>query len=106
MAPHDQVASPNFAAGANAPVTSLVLLRKQNTWSVMAAGSRRDRFGRCLFLSTSHPMKILTVDDSRFLRMANERALVRNGHVVITRPMAKRACGRHASASPTWSFWI
>jgi CheY-like chemotaxis protein len=29
-------------------------------------------------------MKILIVDDSRFLRMANERALVRNGHVVIT----------------------
>ncbi len=29
-------------------------------------------------------MKVLIVDDSRFLRMANERALVRNGHVVIT----------------------
>ena len=29
-------------------------------------------------------MKILIVDDSRFLRMANERALVKAGHTVIT----------------------
>lgn len=29
-------------------------------------------------------MKVLIVDDSRFLRMANERALVRAGHLVIT----------------------
>jgi len=29
-------------------------------------------------------MKILIVDDSRFLRLANERALVKAGHVVIT----------------------
>ena len=29
-------------------------------------------------------MKVLIVDDSRFLRMANERSLVRAGHVVIT----------------------
>lgn len=29
-------------------------------------------------------MKVLIVDDSRFLRMANERALVKAGHVVIT----------------------
>jgi len=29
-------------------------------------------------------MKVLIVDDSRFLRTANERALVRAGHVVIT----------------------
>jgi CheY-like chemotaxis protein len=29
-------------------------------------------------------MKVLIVDDSRFLRMASERALVRAGHVVIT----------------------
>jgi|SRR5271165_1781016 len=29
-------------------------------------------------------MKILIIDDSRFLRTANERALVRAGHVVIT----------------------
>ena len=30
------------------------------------------------------PMKVLIVDDSRFLRMANERALVKAGHTVIT----------------------
>ena len=29
-------------------------------------------------------MKILIVDDSRFLRVANERALVKAGHIVIT----------------------
>jgi DNA-binding response OmpR family regulator len=29
-------------------------------------------------------MKILIVDDSRFLRLANERALIKAGHVVIT----------------------
>ena len=29
-------------------------------------------------------MKILIVDDSRFLRIANERALVRAGHTVVT----------------------
>lgn len=29
-------------------------------------------------------MKVLIVDDSRFLRMANERALAKAGHVVIT----------------------
>ena len=29
-------------------------------------------------------MKILIVDDSRFLRLANERALVKAGHVVVT----------------------
>ena len=29
-------------------------------------------------------MKILIVDDSRFLRIANERALVKAGHIVIT----------------------
>ncbi len=29
-------------------------------------------------------MKILIVDDSRFLRIANERALVKAGHTVIT----------------------
>ena len=29
-------------------------------------------------------MKILIVDDSRFLRLANERALVRAGHIVVT----------------------
>ena len=29
-------------------------------------------------------MKILIVDDSRFLRMANERVLVKAGHIVIT----------------------
>ncbi len=29
-------------------------------------------------------MKILIVDDSRFLRLANERALAKAGHVVIT----------------------
>jgi CheY-like chemotaxis protein len=30
------------------------------------------------------PMKILIVDDSRFLRIANERALMKVGHTVIT----------------------
>jgi DNA-binding response OmpR family regulator len=35
-------------------------------------------------LLTNYPMKILIVDDSRFLRLANERALVKAGHVVIT----------------------
>jgi DNA-binding response OmpR family regulator len=29
-------------------------------------------------------MKILIVDDSRFLRIANERALLKAGHTVIT----------------------
>jgi two-component system cell cycle response regulator DivK len=29
-------------------------------------------------------MKVLIVDDSRFLRMSNERALAKAGHVVIT----------------------
>lgn len=29
-------------------------------------------------------MKVLIVDDSRFLRMANERALMKAGHIVIT----------------------
>ena len=29
-------------------------------------------------------MKILIVDDSRFLRIANERALVKAGHTVFT----------------------
>jgi CheY-like chemotaxis protein len=29
-------------------------------------------------------MKILIVDDSRFLRLANERALVKAGHIVVT----------------------
>jgi len=29
-------------------------------------------------------MKILIVDDSRFLRIANDRALVKAGHTVIT----------------------
>ncbi len=31
-------------------------------------------------------MKVLIVDDSRFLRMTNERALVKVGHQVITAP--------------------
>jgi len=37
-----------------------------------------------LLLALKTPMKILIVDDSRFLRVANERALVKAGHIVIT----------------------
>jgi CheY-like chemotaxis protein len=78
----------------------LILLRKQNNLPC----------GLCLLKraadladvpSVDQPlMKVLIVEDSRFLRLATERALVRAGHVVITASDGEEGLRRAQESKP------
>ncbi len=50
-------------------------------------------------------MNILIVDDSRFLRMTNERALTRIGHNVICASDGEEGLRLALERSPTWWCW-
>jgi DNA-binding response OmpR family regulator len=48
-------------------------------------------------------MNVLIVEDSRFLRMSNERALQQAGFVVMSAADGEEGCGWPSSTSPIWS---
>ena len=49
-------------------------------------------------------MNILIVDDSRFLRLANERVLTKAGHNVITASDGEEGLYLARERKPTWLF--